>query len=188
MTTETTTDLLLWIDVETTGLDPTVGDLLEVGMILTTMQGDPIDATEHVIRHDPDIIKTAIDNDNTTAIAMHFRNQLLQESLLPDSQAASLAATANAINRKLDEWLTQGTLHPAGTNVDFDLQWLTLKLPYCTRLQDLNHRKLDLTTLRLAAIAQGRDPYRHGHDTIHHVHDCLSRDLNEYRYWLRDHE
>lgn len=180
--------LLLWIDVETTGLDHTVGDLLEIGMILTTMQGDPIDAVECVIRHDPDIIKTAIDNDNTTAIAMHFRNQLLQESLLPDSQAITTTEATNTINRKLDEWLTQGILHPAGTNVDFDLNWLNTKIPYCTRLQDLNHRKLDLTTLRLTLIAQGRNPYHHGHDTIHRVHDCLSRDLNEYRYWLRDHE
>lgn len=187
MTTNTSQDLLLWIDVETTGLDPTIGSLLEIGMILTSMQGDIIDAYECVIRHDPDIITTAIDNGQTTAVAMHFRNQLLQESLLPDSRAITTAAAANTINRKLDEWLSQGTLHPAGTNVDFDLDWLTRKLPYSTHLQDLSHRKLDLTTLRLTQLAQHHNPYHHSRDTIHRVHDCLTRDLAEYRAWLKDH-
>lgn len=188
MTTEKDkTDMLVWIDVETTGLNPDKGDLLEAELVLTTLTGEELDRIHHVIAHDADIIKTAIDNGGLNTIAMHFRNDLLIESLT-GRNASTLTLAGLEINDKLREWSDGRHLHPAGTNVDFDLAWLTHHLPYTNRLNQLNHRKLDLTSLRLTNLALGHNPYQHGHDTTHRTSDCLNRDLNEYRQWLNTHE
>ena len=66
---------------------------------------------------------------------------------------------------------------PAGTNVDFDIDFLT-------RL-DLNpdrwlsYRKFDLTTLRryLTFLNCPEDPYK-THAGTHRVCDCIRRDIN----------
>lgn len=180
------TDMLVWIDVETTGLDPDKGDLLEVELVLTDLKGEKLDRVRHVIAHDADIIKTSIDHGGLNAIAMHFRNDLLVESLT-GRNASTLTLAGLEINDRLREWADGHRLHPAGTNVDFDLAWLTRHLPYTNRLNLLNHRKLDLTSLRLTSLALGHNPYQHGHDTTHRTSDCLNRDLNEYRQWLNTH-
>lgn len=53
------------------------------------------------------------------------------------------------------------------------------------RIDDLlSYRALDLTTLRLTAKSLGRDPYTHREKPTHRVHDCLDRDINEYRHYL----
>lgn len=174
---------LLWLDVETTGLDHTLGDILEIGVILTTMKGEQEDYWSAVIKHDPQIIETALANGNKTALAMHSRNGLLWESLLGDD-AITRQEASYQLRCHLTEWTEEATLHPAGTNIDFDLTWLTTKLPDCERLQDLSHRRLDLTGFRLLSLARGEDPYGPAHATSHRVADCLERDLNEYWHVL----
>lgn len=179
------TDMLVWIDVETTGLDPDKGDLLEVELVLTDLKGEKLDRVHHVIAHDADTIKTGIDHGGLNAIAMHFRNDLLVESLTGRT-ASTITLASLEINDKLREWADGHRLHPAGTNVDFDLAWLNRHLTYTTRLNQLNHRKLDLTSLRLTGLALGHDPYQNGHgpDATHRTRDCLTRDLTEYRHIL----
>ncbi len=48
----------------------------------------------------------------------------------------------------------------------------------------LHYRMLDVTALRLAAKACGQDPYQHRMKPTHRVHDCLDRDIAEYRHYL----
>lgn len=178
---------LLWLDIETTGLDHTLGDILEIGVILTTMKGEQEDYWSAVIKHDPQIIETALANGNKTALAMHSRNGLLWESLLGD-ESITIQEASYQLRYHLGEWNDEATLHPAGTNVDFDLTWLHAKLPDCPQLMDLSHRKEDLTSLRLLAMSNGYDPYATGHnpDDPHRVKDCIRRDISEYKM-LRNH-
>ena len=71
------THKLLWLDVETTGLDHTTGDLLEIGAALTNLKGEQEDHWRAVIKHDLQIIKTALANDGKTALAMHSQQPAL---------------------------------------------------------------------------------------------------------------
>jgi len=178
---------LLWLDVETTGLDHTLGDILEIGATLTTLQGEQEDHWSTVIKHDPQIIETALANGNKTALAMHSRNGLLWESLLGDDAITRREASFQ-LRCRLTEWTEEATLHPAGTNVDFDLTWLKAKLPECDPLMNLSHRHEDLTSLRIIAMSNGYDPYITGHnpDDPHRVKDCIRRDISEYKM-LRNH-
>lgn len=70
--------------------------------------------------------------------------------------------------------------------MDFDLRQLDVHLSRHLEhpiTQGLHHRKLDLTTLRLADQAIGRDPYQN-HAGTHRVQDCIHRDINDYTAYL----
>lgn len=138
---------LLWIDTETTGISRTNAKLLEIGMIVTSMDG--------IEEHDRFICPVR-----------------------PDKLS-------------LYEWMqneaTEYELHPAGTNVDYDIDLLTNQLgphlhPDWLR-QLTNHRKLDLSTYRLSDMALGHNPYQ-DHTGNHRVEDCIRRDRNDYANYL----
>lgn len=98
--------MLLWIDTETTGLDPNQCELLEVGMQVTDLKAETRGDSLHLIVH-------------------------------PE--------------------------HPI--------------------TQGLHHRKLDLTSFRLADQAIGGNPYQN-HAGTHRVQDCIRRDINDYTAYL----
>ena len=190
---------LAWIDVETTGLEPATGQLLEIGAIITDLRAtDTIAGFHRVI--DPGQIR--ITGRNLKAIRMHTANGLIDECLgqspvlpepihpgtladtLTDTMAdpADLTGALNDLLGFLAEQADGIHLHPAGTNVDFDLRFLAFHQPATTPI--LDYRKLDLTSLRLAALANGADPYRHHTPGTHRVLDCLQRDMDDYRTLL----
>ncbi|NMN02751.1 ribonuclease [Bifidobacterium panos] len=171
---------LLWIDVETTAIDPADGDLLEVGMALTDMRVKTVYGSGHwLVKENHGI---TINADTITAIGMHWKNNLIKEVCA--LEACNGLAVSKEIRETIDEWSRNAVLHPAGTNVDFDLRWLCAKLGLHITFGRLSHRKLDLTALRLLDAATGLDPYE-SHATAHRVRDCLNRDIEEYREYLR---
>lgn len=71
------------------------------------------------------------------------------------------------------------TLVPAGTNVDFDIDFLRRLDPDIVRR--MSHRKLDVTTLRhLADWFTDETPYGK-HSSRHRVRWCIERDISDYR-------
>lgn len=178
--------MLLWIDTETTGIDPKDGRLLEVGMRVTDLKASSIqEQFDMAIRYDPDNeTPIAIGERNLTAIGMHARNGLLAQCM--DQRRARCLDDVRMRIGDLIYRYRNVILHPAGTNVDFDLEWIDEKMPGA--LAGVSYRKLDLSSLRITDMARGRDPYAYGHDTIHRTADCLQRDIDEYRAWLDDGE
>lgn len=141
--------MLLWIDTETTGLDPNQCELLE-------------------------------------AYEMHLANGLMLASAEAPKTGYDYKHTALNIHEFLNDQLSQYTLHPAGTNVDFDLRQLDVHLSRHLEhpiTQGLHHRKLDLTSFRLADQAIGGNPYQN-HAGTHRVQDCIRRDINDYTAYL----
>lgn len=173
------TPMLLWIDVETTALSPLDGDLLEAEMVVTTLQGIEHGRWHAVIKPEDGIRFNA---DTEAAFGMHVPNGLLGESL---HHGIAAERAADGMSSFLGEWLGRHSLHPAGTNVDFDLIWLDAKLP-SPRLMDLSHRKLDMSSLRLWQLANGVDPYQEAYRTNHRTTNCLKRDIEAYRRLIEE--
>lgn len=175
------TDMLLWLDVETTALEPCDGQLLEVGMVLTDMRGERLTGLDvhegwrWVIRWDAIRLTPA----TSYAISeLHAKNGLIDDVFGGNSVPASRVAEEmfNVINGLADRY----TLHPAGTNVDFDIRWVrTLGL----QLANLHYRRLDLTALRflMQQVSLGAWVKQ---DTDHRVMTCLNRDIQEYKQIL----
>lgn len=168
-------DMLLWIDTETTGVDPYQCELLEVGMQVTDMTGKHPHDSLHLIVHPDNIRNWANHPELLKAYEMHLANGLMLASAEAPKDTYDYQHTAWNIHEFLNDQLCQYTLHPAGTNVDFDLRQLDVHLsrhlnhPIAERL---HHRKLDITTLRLTDQAIGRDPYQN-HAGTHRVQDCI---------------
>lgn len=175
---------LLWIDLETTGISRTTAKILEIGMIVTSMDG----STEHdrfICPVRPDHV--SLYDLDPTVLRMHLDNGLLDTVMETEPEEFGYANVA----RNLYEWMqneaTEYELHPAGTNVDYDIDVLDNQLgPYLHPdwLRQLtNHRKLDLTAFRIAGLALGHNPYQ-GHAGTHRVKDCIRRDRNDYATYL----
>lgn len=172
-------DALLWIDTETTAIDPREGDLLEIGLVCTSMDASETIATHHAVIHRDHLV---IDRQNLIAVRMHLANGLLLESLDMAGEPTADRAEADLrefINTLYDQW----ALYLAGTNIQFDIDWINEHLP-TAGIDDLSHRRMDVTSLRLALTAIGLDPYDESHDTDHRTSHCLARDIREYRQMI----
>ncbi|PST49325.1 hypothetical protein COO72_02390 [Bifidobacterium callitrichos] len=185
--TDTKPDMLLWVDIETTGLDPNISDILEIGMILTDETA--AHETGRFIRvTNPGLIE--VDKDALTAMRMHLANGLLDQALtapVPEHAYETVAI-------ELQDWLVsmadRYTLHAAGTNVRrFDLPMLQETIADTVEgftISDyLHYRDMDMSGLRRLAHSLGHDPYKNNHKGTHRVVDCLSRDIAEYRRYRR---
>ena len=90
---------------------------------------------------------------------MHTDNGLLFELLNSSDRNDCVAAVASAVEEYLDSLSQRFTLVPAGTNVDFDIDFL--KRLGLDPDRWLSYRKFDLTTLRryLTFLDCPEDPY-----------------------------
>lgn len=157
--------MLLWIDTETTGLDPNQCELLEVGMQVTDLKAETRGDSLHLIVHPDNVRNWANHPEMLKAYEMHLANGLMLACAEAPKTGYDYKHTALNIHEFLNDQLSQYTLHPAGTNVDFDL------------------RQLDLTSFRLADQAIGANPYQN-HAGTHRVQDCIRRDINDYTAYL----
>lgn len=185
MSDKTKPDMLLWLDVETTALSPAHGQLLEVGMVLTDMQGNepPEEENETGVAWRWLIQPSAIRLTPDTAYAiteLHMRNNLINE-VFDDFASDTSFTVAKEILDTLNDLRGRYTLHPAGTNVEFDIEWIERDLGI--QLTMLNYRKLDLTTLRFLMQQVALGAYATP-DTNHRVMTCLDRDIKEYKHIL----
>ena len=107
--------------------------------------------------------------DTAWAVDVHTRNGLIGETFGDDAVGAYTAA--KQINGVLTDWAGKYTLHPAGTNVDFDIKWIRSGLEL--HLDMLHYRKLDLTALRFLMRQVTLGAYFEP-STDHRVKTCLN--------------
>lgn len=160
-------EYLLWIDVETTGIDPLVCDLLEVAFALTEFD-DELSLVDEprswVIRHRSDL---TVEEVAPAVLAMHSANGLWEES----RQAADEFRVWGRVSSWI-AWLRlhpDAKLHPAGRSVHFDCEWLRAKMPpdILQRFQ-LSHRHFDLTSIKMIETLRG-----HTFDAPEETHRAL---------------
>ena len=174
-------EALLWLDFETTGTDRNDSLPLEVGMECTDVLGEHSFGSLHrIIR--PDCLDLL--GMSPMAFSMHTDNGLLFELLNGSDRNDCVEAVANAVEEYLDSLSQRFTLVPAGTNVDFDIDFL--KRLNLNPDAWLSYRKFDLTTLRryIRFLDCPEDPYK-GHAGSHRVRDCIRRDISDYRWYRK---
>ena len=166
MTTYMKPDALLWIDVETTGLDPEHDQILEIAIRCTDPHAETtLGACHRIIRP-------------------HHLDLTVMEIIDADPQANSPEAARNAIEETIESLAQRFHLIPAGSNPAFDLAF-THTAGY--RIEHLlDHRRYDLSTLRWQRrFAHLPDPMADNHATSHRAPDCIQRDINEYRHTIQ---
>lgn len=131
---------LLWVDVETTGLDPRNRWMLEIALAITSESLEIEDKMEGVVHvESPDSILW-----DPMAREMHEKNGLLKglEFGLPREE----------LEEELILWLLRANgigLALAGSNPRFDREFIQSEMPDLAKLIDLNHRHFDTSTFRI---------------------------------------
>lgn len=173
---------LLWVDVETTAIAPCDGELLEVGMCVTDSLGSRLRGalTNWVIPH-----KNLNVNETTLgAIAgMHSTNGLLC-ACVSDKPGGEIASIIRGEVIEMNQYLDAASamfdeLRIAGRNPQFDVSWITEKLPEVQLESHASHRRLDMSTVSLMSdlLELGIERL----ETDHRVATCLTNDMSDYR-------
>lgn len=133
--------LLLWVDVETTGLDPSHGAILEIGMRWTDTRLDRLDGGFST----PVAYAGPVDG---FIERMHGPNGLLAAWARPGAPRSD--ETARLARAYVASRLSDGVrVLAAGASVRFDRDWLDTRMPGV--LSGVHHRSLDVSALDEAA-------------------------------------
>lgn len=104
--------MLLWIDTETTGLDPNQCELLEVGMQVTDLKAETRGGSLHLIVHPDNVRNWANHPEMLKAYEMHLANGLMLACAEAPKTGYDYKHTALNIHEFLNDQLSQYTLHP----------------------------------------------------------------------------
>jgi len=113
--------MIVWIDTETTGLDPHTGSLLEIAVVVTDDNFNELGA------YSTNVLGADLANLDEFIVGMHTKSGLLDELNEGNGQ------TLEDVKSDLLVWLEQfGDLSRAplgGSSVHFDRAWLQVHLP-----------------------------------------------------------
>lgn len=146
-------EVLVWLDLETTGLNERRGTILELGAILTNNKLEELSAWSSVVH--PTSYWLDLSHWDPSVVAMHGKTGLLAECLVCEHDIVK-------VGNNFTLWLTQelhqstaapeswrGELTAAGFSVHFDLRWLRQHLPNLQQI--FSHRVLDVSSLKILA-------------------------------------
>lgn len=138
-------DTLVWLDLETTGLDPRSDAILEIAIRLSDSSGLSLDAFSQVVEFDGRNLSNFI-------LDMHTKNGLLAEASPPSLSTTEVENYAIA-------WLGRPAPHSltlAGSSVHFDLGFLAVHMPRLAAM--FSHRLFDVSAIKLFCQRLGMSP------------------------------
>lgn len=145
---------LVFLDVETVGIDPVPGGILEVGIIVTSGNLEPVAQCHCYVGGGPDCEPTM----NPWAVEQHTKSGLLAGRT--DAIHMGKAVPPHGLDRYLSQWFerfgfTKGSIVLCGYSVHYDRRWIQSMLPEVSEL--LHRRQVDVSTFR-ECIRRWADP------------------------------
>lgn len=146
---EKRSDLLIWIDLETTGLDIDFNMLgvqkhkiLEIGMHITDSQFNIVDSGfEVIIHHDKSTLSELM---NDFVLDMHTQSGLLDKV---EKSTISLEQAQTMMKAYVDSYNIETKSSPiCGNNVSFDKNFLDAQMPEFSQI--LHYRKIDVSSIK----------------------------------------
>lgn len=134
--------MLLWIDLETTGLDPDGGEILEVAWFISDNWEILKPVESHVVTPGKDTFELL--KQDLFAQTVHYENHLLKDLMVGDT--VMLEDIEDMILKDIAVYNIEGLPVLAGASVHFDRSFIK---KYMWRLdRELSHRHFDVSTLR----------------------------------------
>jgi oligoribonuclease len=171
-------DVLVWLDMEMTGLDPERDRIIEIATILTDGQLTEIAVGPELVIHQPDEILAAMDDWNTKHHGASGLTQRVKESTISDAEAdAQTVAFLNAHLSAKDRPVL------AGNSIHQDRRFIRRYMPALeTRL---HYRMVDVSTVKELARrwypqAVARQPVKR---ETHRALDDIRESIEELRFY-----
>lgn len=134
-------DVLIWLDMEMTGLDPAVERVIEIATILTDGQLTEIAIGPELVIHQPDDVLAKMDDWNTKHHAASGLTQRVRESTITDADAdAQTVAFINAHVSPRERPVL------AGNSIHQDRRFIRRYLPQLEKR--LHYRMVDVSTIK----------------------------------------
>ena len=134
-------DVLVWLDMEMTGLDPARERIIEIATILTDGQLAEIAVGPELVIHQPDEILAAMDDWNTKHHGASGLTQRVRESPIDDADAE--AQTLAFINAHVS---SRERPVLAGNSIHQDRRFVRRYLPELDKR--LHYRMVDVSTIK----------------------------------------
>ncbi|ORY86947.1 putative oligoribonuclease [Protomyces lactucae-debilis] len=173
--------LLLWLDLEMTGLDIYKDQIIEVAALLTDMnlQELPESRCEYILAC-PDAL---LDGMDAWCTKTHGESGLTQACRLSNVTLAD--AEQHLLQRLQQLGCVQGQLFLAGNSIHADRTFLQLQMPRF--VQFLHYRQVDVSSLKCLAQSwvpelESRKPVKQG---SHRALGDLLESLEELRYYRK---
>jgi oligoribonuclease len=172
--------VLAWLDIETSGLNPVMDSILEIGVRLTDYEANPlgVEASWVIRPTDWDDVKKTM---HPVVSRMHRRNGLI-ETIDKDDETTSLPLALNELCALL---YGVGLLFPvnlAGTSVHFDRKFIEASSHRV--FTAVSHRMVDVSSIDLMVRNLMPDRAAEVVDTDHRVATCLDNAISMYTHYL----
>jgi oligoribonuclease len=171
-------DVLVWLDMEMTGLDAERERIIEIATILTDGQLTEIAVGPELVIHQPDEILAAMDDWNTKHHGASGLTQRVRESMIHEAEAE--AQTLAFINARVS---AKDRPVLAGNSIHQDRRFIRRYMPALEKR--LHYRMVDVSTIKELARrwypdAIARQPQKR--DT-HRALDDIRESIDELRYY-----
>lgn len=179
---------LLFVDLETTGLEPQYGKILEIGYVLTTPDLAVKDRASWVIPYPAEMVRSLRDNAPEVVRVMHDASGLWQACADADGKIP-VAGAGPAVVALARDWPIQraeGDVPLAGSSVHFDRAWLAEHTHFDKVLSGRTHRLADVSAMReflerwVPHVVEARPPAVKRHRVDSDLDDTLS-EVRHYR-------
>jgi oligoribonuclease len=174
--------LIVWTDIETTGLDPTTDVIAEVALVVTDDDLNELDSMNVVVKIDVDywrplVVPFVRDMHDRSGLWGDCRHSDLRPS---DAEAACLEFMA--------KWSSPDKYPMGGSSVHFDRSFFAVQMP--TLCSAWSYRNIDISTVKELAMRWRPRVYDarpsefpKAHRAIDDVHATL-REARHYREFL----
>lgn len=180
-------EYILWVDLETTGLDPVDDYLLEIAAIITDFDGNRIGSPFRALVHCN--VRNAILRSDEYVKEMHEKN-----GLWLDLWNSNSVYTLNQIEFNMSKWLSDAVdfdkdkpiIYIGGSSVSFDRSVIAAKLPKVSSM--LTYRIVDVTSIKLMfenSLGHSPKPYEDYGRVDHRAMDDIMNSLDEYFYYVK---
>lgn len=177
-------DRLIWIDTETTGLEPAEGLILEIGIVVTDLDLRYQDSFHRVLWSSPGYDKYVTEATLGELVwTMHTSSGLITE-------AVEGGVDPTSVQEDLSEWLNDlmvdRTEPMCGSSIQFDRNWLEYHM---TDIADLfSYRNIDISTIK--ELCRRYNPVIYGRldevtqpQKLHRVIPDIDDTINEFRFY-----
>ena len=133
-------DYIVWVDCEMTGLEVTIDEICEIGVVVTDGELNMLDAGLQLVIKPSD---AALSNMGEFVTQMHTDSGLIQE--IP--KGITIAEAEQQVLEYIKQWVSEERTAPlAGNSIGTDRMFLNRQMPQLDKF--LHYRNIDVSSLK----------------------------------------